>query len=293
MNPVLFELPWGTPANAYGTLILVGGLVSVPGIWWDVQRRGLGKPSTASFIVDFALVLVLGAFVGGRLLHILTMPGPYLDDPSRLFRLEDTGFVFFGSLLAILGGWVWLARRYRTSFGTICDLGATWMGLGHAFGRLGCWFAGCCWGAPTDAAFGVQFPSESMAWLHAEIPRTATHTVPVHPTQLYEAVGLAAIFVGLAWIRRTRGIETTWRQASRYAIAYGILRATTEIFRGDASRGMRLDLRWPALAERLALPAEQPLLLSISQAVALALVALGVYGWHSTRPKVRSSWPPE
>jgi phosphatidylglycerol---prolipoprotein diacylglyceryl transferase len=283
MNPVLFELPWGAPANAYGTLILVGGLASVPGIWWDAKRRGLGKGSTASFVVDFALVLVLGAFLGGRLLHIVTMPGAYVEDPARILRLEDTGFVFFGSLLAIMGGWVWLSRRYDTTFGTLCDLGATWMGLGHAFGRLGCWLAGCCWGAPTDMALGAELPAASMAWLHAEVPRAATHTVPLHPTQLYEATGLVTIFVGLAWVRARRGIETTWRQASRYAVAYGLLRTTTEIFRGDASRGMLASLRWPELADALALPPDQPLALSISQAVALALVALGAYGLRRTR----------
>jgi phosphatidylglycerol---prolipoprotein diacylglyceryl transferase len=282
MHPVLLELPWGS-ANAYGTLILIGGLSSVPGIWWDAKRRGLGGASTASFVVDFCLVLILGAVIGGRALHVITMPGPYLQDPARIFRLEDTGFVFFGSLLAIVGGWLWLARRYGTRFGTLCDLGATWMGLGHAFGRLGCWFAGCCWGAPTQSVLGVELPAESMAWLHAEVPRTATHTVALHPTQLYEAVGLAAIFGALAWLRARRGIEARWRQASRYALAYGLVRTVTEAFRGDASRGLLFTATWPALAERLALPADQPLLLSISQAVALALVALGVYGLRRTR----------
>jgi phosphatidylglycerol---prolipoprotein diacylglyceryl transferase len=283
MNPVLFELPWGAPANAYGTLILVGGLASVAGVWWDAKRRGLGTPSTASFVVDYYLVLVIGAVLGGRLLHIVTMPGAYLEQPARIFRIEDTGFVFFGSLLAILAGWGWLARRHGTRFGTLCDLGATWMGLGHAFGRLGCWFAGCCWGAPTDMAMGAEFPADSMAWIHAEVPRTTTHTVALHPTQLYEAAGLAAIFVTLAWTRARRGVEPTWRQASRYAVAYGLLRTVTEIFRGDPSRGMLASLPWPALAEALALPADQPLMLSVSQAVALALVALGAYGLRRTR----------
>jgi phosphatidylglycerol---prolipoprotein diacylglyceryl transferase len=287
MNPVLFELPWGGPANAYGTLILIGGLASVPGIWWDAKRRGLGlrrgTVSTASFVVDFGLVLVLGAVLGGRFVHIITMPAAYVDDPARIFALQDTGFVFFGSLLAILAGWLWLARRYGSSFGTLCDLGATWMGLGHAFGRLGCWFAGCCWGAPTQTGLGVEFPAESMAWMHAEVPRTATHTVALHPTQLYEAAGLTTIFVVLAWIRWRRGIEPTWRQASRYAVAYGLLRTITEIFRGDPSRGMLVSLRWPGLSDMLGLVPEQPLGLSISQAVALALVVLGAYGLRRTR----------
>ena len=76
MHPVLFQLPWG-PANAYGTLILVGGLVCMPLIAWDARQRGIATGRLASFIVDVYLVLVFGAVIGGRLLHVLTLPGPY------------------------------------------------------------------------------------------------------------------------------------------------------------------------------------------------------------------------
>ncbi len=282
MHPVLFELPWGT-ANAYGTLILLGGLSSLPGTWWDARARGMGRDSTASFVVDLWLVIIFGAAIGGRILHILTMPGPYLEDPRRALALETTGFVFFGSLSAIALGFVWLARRHGTTFGAVCDLSATWMGLGHAFGRMGCWFAGCCWGAPTEAALGVSFPPESVVVLTGGAPLIEGHTVALHPTQLYEAGGLSAIFVVLLAIRLRRGPEPTWRQASRYAIAYGCLRTVVEVFRGDRSRGFLFELSWPGGAEALGLPADHPLGLSVSQAVALALVGLGLWGLRRTR----------
>lgn len=287
MHPILFELPWGGTANAYGTLILIGGLASIPGIWWDAKRRNLGSASTASFVVDFCLVIIVGAVLGGRLVHIVTMPGPYLEDPRLIFQIESTGFVFFGSLLAIVAGWMWLARRYDTRFGTLCDLGATWMGLGHAFGRLGCFFAGCCWGAPTQSTLGQAFPPTSVAYLLGEVPRAGEHTVPLHPTQLYEAAGLAVIFATLAYLRVRRGIEPMWCQASRYAVAYGLLRVFIEMFRGDPSRGILAHLSWPAGAGVLALPPGHPLALSVSQAIAIALVGAGVYGLRRTRYAAR------
>ncbi|HWB73514.1 MAG TPA: prolipoprotein diacylglyceryl transferase [Nannocystaceae bacterium] len=278
MHPTLFPLPWGGTANAYGTLILVGTIASMPGLWWDTQRRGIAAGRTFSFFVDFYLALALGAFVGGRILHVLTVPSEYIADPMRLLVSDGTGFVFFGSLLAIIASWVLLARRYGTTFATMCDLAATWMALGHAFGRFGCWFAGCCWGAPTDGSWGASFGPESMVVLHEGAAMHGDHTVPLHPVQLYEAFGLLAIAGALAFIRITRGIEAPWRQASRYAIAYGILRFCTEMFRGDDTRGLLFQLAVPPLAELLGLPAGQPLALSSSQVVAIALFVLGVLG---------------
>ncbi len=284
MHPVLFELPWGGNANAYGTSILVGALLAMPGIYWDARRRGIAPGNTASFLVDFYLVLVLGAFVGGRLVHVITVPGAYLADPWQVFVSDGTGFVFFGSLGAIVAGWIWVARRYQTRFSMMCDLGATWMALGHGFGRLGCWLAGCCWGAPTAAPIGVRFPPESIVFSTGGAATDDHTTVALHPVQLYEAIGLWAIAAGLVAWRLHRGPEPPWRQASRYAAAYGVLRMITEAFRGDAGRGFAVELRWPALAEALWLPPQQPLALSTSQCAALILLALGLVGLRRSRP---------
>jgi phosphatidylglycerol:prolipoprotein diacylglycerol transferase len=282
MHPHLFDA-WGFSANAYGTLILLGGTLSLFGVRWDARGRGIAHGRLASFIVDFYLVLIVGAFVGGRILHVLTVPGVYAEDPGKLLAIDSTGFVFFGSLLAVVGGWVWLSRRYGVAFGELTDLGLTWMGLGHAFGRLGCFMAGCCWGGPTDGPTGVRFPEDSVVHLVEPALRVGTHTVSLHPTQLYEAAGLLVLLAILLAFRVRRGIEARWRQASRYALGYGLLRLFVEMFRGDASRGFVLEGRWPALAEALALPPDQPLVLSISQALALAIAAAGVYGLRLTR----------
>lgn len=278
MRPVLFDLPaWG-PINAYGTLILLGGLLAMPGLYWELRRRGLGKGHPGSMLVDLYLVLIFGAAIGGRVLHVLTAPSPYLAEPRRLLSLDDTGFVFFGSMLFIAAGFVWLARRYEAPLDQVWDAGATWMPLGHALGRTGCFFAGCCWGAPSDVPWATRFPAESVAYGVGEVPRHGDHTVALHPTQLYEAIGLLVLLGVLLAIRRRRGIEPPWRQVSRYAIGYGLLRFVVEAFRGDPSRGLLFEGRAPLVAGWLGLPAEQPLLLSVSQAIALAMVALGVWG---------------
>lgn len=290
MRPVLFELPWG-PINAYGTLILLGGILAMPGVYWELRSRGLGRGRPGSMLVDLYLVLIFGAAIGGRVLHVLTAPGPYLEEPRRLLSLDDTGFVFFGSMLFIAGGFVWLARRYEAPLSQVWDAAATWMPLGHALGRLGCLLAGCCWGAPSGVPWALRFPSSSVAYGVGEVPHEGDHTVPLHPTQLYEALGLLLLFAVLLWLRRRRGIEAPWRQVARYAIGYGLLRFVVEMFRGDPSRGLLFEGRVPWLADCLGLPAEQPLLLSVSQAIALAMIAAGLWALRREPPSPLPSDP--
>lgn len=278
MHPVLFEIPGWGPINGYGTFIMLGGLMAMPGLYWELRRRGLGQGRTGLMLMDLYLVLVLGAALGGRVLHIVTAPGPYLEQPSRVLSPDVTGFVFFGSMLAIIGGFYWVARRYGATFAEVCDTGATFMPLGHAFGRMGCLLAGCCWGAPTDVPWSLRFGPESVAFGAGEVPHLGDHTVPLHPTQLYESVGLLVLFAGLLLIRLRRGVEPPWRQGCRYLLGYGVLRLCVEVFRGDPSRGLLVELRCSPLAEALALPPEQPLLLSVSQAIALVMVTVGALG---------------
>jgi phosphatidylglycerol---prolipoprotein diacylglyceryl transferase len=280
MHPVLFELPWGGHANAYGTLILIGTITTMPGVWWDAKRRGVGSPEFLSFLVDFYLAIALGAYVGGRLLHVLTVPAQYVADPSRVFVSDGTGFVFFGSLAAIVASWVWIARRHRTPFATVCDLAATWLPLGHGFGRLGCYFAGCCWGAPTQSSLGVRFGPDAIVTLVGGAPLQDDHTVPLLPVQALEAGGLFVIAAVLIGLRVRRGPEPRWLQASRYAAAYGGLRFVMEAMRGDTTRGFVFEIPGGSLAQWLGMAPSQPLVLSWSQVVAAGLVALGAFGWR-------------
>jgi len=286
MHPVLFELPWGGTANAYGTLILVGAVASFPGFWWDAKRRGIGGTQLLSFFVDFYLAAALGAFLGGRLLHVLTVPSESLANPMRVLVSDGTGFVFFGSLAAIVGAWAWVARRHGTTLSTVCDLAATWFALAHAFGRLGCLFAGCCWGAPTDADFGVSFGPESVVALVDGAPfdpAHGDHTVALVPIQAIEAGGLFLIAAGLALVRIRRGPEAPWLAASRYAIGYGLLRFVTDAMRGDTTRGFVFELPGGALAEIFGMARGQPMLLSVSQLVAVGLVIAGIAGLRRNR----------
>lgn len=280
MFPILVELPWG-PAHSYGTLIALGGLITMPGVWWDLCTRNLAESRRLAFFLDLYIAIVFGGALGGRTLHILTMPARYLDDPSQILALDSGGFVFFGALIGIALGWLWLSRRYDVSFATLSDIAATWVPLGHALGRLGCFAAGCCWGAPTDVSWGLRFPPQSVVALTHGGPLDADgFTVALHPTQLYEALGLILLWAVL-WFRRRGGPERPFVQTYRYALGYGLLRAGVEVFRGDQSRGWISMLFAPDLAPWLNVPADHPIALSISQAIAIVMLVVGALGLGS------------
>ena len=90
--------------------------------------------------------------------------------------------------------------------------------IGHAFGRIGCFFAGCCYGDYTDSIFGVVFPAPGCP------------DYPVHPTQLYEATFLFIICGICAYLAMKKNFRYTF---CIYLGAYGVFRFFLEFVRGD------------------------------------------------------------
>jgi phosphatidylglycerol:prolipoprotein diacylglycerol transferase len=127
------------------------------------------------------------------------------------------------------------ARRKKYSPLTLADMCALPLLIGQAFGRLGCFSAGCCYGKPTASIFGVTFRHENSL---------APLFMPLHPTQLYEFAGdMVLFFVGYELLKKYpagRGKLTAF-----YLIGYGALRFLIEFLRGD-DRGFRLQNLYPS-----------------------------------------------
>jgi phosphatidylglycerol:prolipoprotein diacylglycerol transferase len=135
------------------------------------------------------------------------------------------------------------------------DLVAPSIAIGHGIGRLGCFFAGCCYGKPTALDWGVTFTSP----LAGKISGTPLG-VALHPTQLYEAGAEFLNFAILVWLGTKRRL--TGQIIGAYFVLYGIERGTIEFFRGDPGRTLLFGDR-----------------VSLMQIVSLVLILLGVYLW--------------
>jgi phosphatidylglycerol:prolipoprotein diacylglycerol transferase len=139
--------------------------------------------------------------------------------------------VFYGGLIAAVVVALWYLWRHKMPVWQVTDVFAPGIALGHVVGRLGCLFAGCCFGKPTSVPWAITFHSEYAA-RNVGTPLN----VPLHPTQLYEA-GAELLILGLLLAFERRGRPFPGRTFWAYMLLYGISRFIIEFYRGD-SRGM-------------------------------------------------------
>jgi phosphatidylglycerol:prolipoprotein diacylglycerol transferase len=138
--------------------------------------------------------------------------------------------VFYGGLLGAIPVAWWYIKKHSLPLFRTLDVLAPAVALGQAIGRLGCFAAGCCYGAPSTAAWSVIFHSEDA---HALVG--VPLGIPLHPSQLYESLGTFLLLLWLLRILKNRRFEG--QVFSSYLIAYAILRFSLEFLRGDVARG--------------------------------------------------------
>lgn len=255
MHPILFELGnW--PVYSYGVLLAAAYLLALQLAVWRAKRRGIDP----NRVMDLGIWIIIAALVGAKLLLVVVDWDYYRSNPREMLSLFRSAGVFYGGLVvATLTGLV-LIRRYKLPVWATADLYAPGIALGHVIGRMGCFFAGCCWGKPTDLPWGITFTNPA-----ASINVGTPLNVALHPTQLYEAgAELIILTLLLATERKWKYFEgrTFWL----YMLLYGITRFIIEFYRGDP-RGMVMGI-------------------STSQFVSVLLVPLsiGMLYWLSRRP---------
>ncbi|MGE5808193.1 MAG: prolipoprotein diacylglyceryl transferase [Nitrospirota bacterium] len=232
MHPILFEIPriafgsWAIgpiPIRLYGLMIGLGFVIGITLAARQAKREGVAPER----VLDLGVYMLLTAIVGSRVLFVLTNLHEFADKPWEAFALWKGGLVFYGGLLAAVPVGIWYMRKHRLPVWKTADIMAPSIALGQAFGRLGCFFAGCCYGATCSLPFSITFNNpDSLA------PRG----VPLYPTQLMESGGDALIFMTLLWLRRSKKFDGQlfWT----YVLFYAVLRFGIEFFRGDEIRGL-------------------------------------------------------
>lgn len=241
------------PLHAYGLLIAVGCLTGVALAQREARRVGLD----ADRVADLCFWVLAAAFVGARLYFVAVNfrdyfgPGAFFTETAigrvpRLLAVWQGGLVFYGGFIAAAIAAVGYLRRHRMPALQYADVLIPSVALGHFFGRLGCFCAGCCWGAVGHGEpWLVSFPRSSLAWsAFSARPDAASyltadrlHTLPLHPTQLYEAFGELALFLVLAlWLRPRKRFHG--QVLAAWLLSYAVLRTVIEVFRGDVERGV-------------------------------------------------------
>ena len=226
MHPILFEIG-GFPVYTYGVLLAAAYLLGLQFALVRARKRGLDP----NRVMDLGIWIIISALIGAKLLLLIVDFETFSRNPSELLTLLRSGGVFYGGLIAAVLVALWYLRRHRMPMWSVTDAFAPGIALGHVIGRMGCFFAGCCYGRSTDVAWAVTFTSEYAAQ-NVGTPLN----IPLHPTQLYEAGAELLILIGLLLFEK-RGRQFPGRTFWGYMLVYGVTRFIIEFYRGDP-RGM-------------------------------------------------------
>jgi phosphatidylglycerol:prolipoprotein diacylglycerol transferase len=213
----------------YGVLLAAAYLLGLKLAMSRAKARGLDSAR----VLDLGIYIIVSALVGAKLLLLLTDVGTYVENPREVLTLVRAGGVFYGGLIAAVGVALWYIGRIGLPLWTTCDVFAPGIALGHVVGRLGCYFAGCCYGKPTDVPWAITF-TDPFAASNVGTPLN----VPLHPTQLYEA-GAEGLILALLLATESKGRPFPGRTFWLYMLLYAVSRFVIEVFRGD-DRGMVL-----------------------------------------------------
>ena len=224
MYPVLFRIGPFT-LHTYGVFIAMAFLSAIALALREARREG----EDANKILDLCFYMLVAAIVGSRILYVLINWSTFRHDPFEIVRIWQGGLVFYGGFIGALLTALWYMRRKGLPLLKTADIMAPSIAFGQFVGRIGCFFAGCCYGKTCDLPWAVIFT-------HPE--SLAPKGVPLHPTQLYSSLNGLFIFFVLVGIRRIKGFEGQifWT----YVLLYGVTRSIIEHFRGD-ERGMFVE----------------------------------------------------
>ncbi|MBR2460217.1 MAG: prolipoprotein diacylglyceryl transferase [Clostridia bacterium] len=202
----------------YGLMISVGVAAALIVLYYYGSKKRV-SPSFLDFFFYNTLAAIMLGFGSAALFQAFY---DYIENPSAGFKL-DGGITFIGGLIGgvivFLSGYFIFRPKLKGRLIQMISIAPCAILVGHAFGRVGCFFAGCCHGKVTDGPFGIIFPGRTL--------------VPVHPTQLYEALFLFILFGICTYLVMKKDFRYN---LCVYLAAYGCFRFFLEFLRGD-SRG--------------------------------------------------------
>ncbi|WDE97872.1 prolipoprotein diacylglyceryl transferase [Lentisphaera profundi] len=190
---------------------------------------------------------MIGAILGARLLFVVRYwEENFANRPfSKVFAFQEGGLVFQGGLIGGLIIAYFVCRRNGIKFLTALDIAAPCIALAHAFGRVGCFLNGCCFGGKCDIqALAVQYPKGSFPWSdHLKrglIEPSSDLSMAVHPAPLYAVFALVSICILLCYV--SKKLAKPGMIFGLYFCVYSLWRFTVEFFRDDQDLTAGLSL---------------------------------------------------
>ena len=222
----------GRELSTYAIMAIIGILVAI----FFSEKNANKHNIDSSKVTSLLLFSGIGIIIGGHILYGLTNFDKiiylfqHFTQIDSLHILIDSlvyifgGQVFYGGLIGgLLAGYIYLKKR-KEDVGIFAYLIAPVIPLFHAFGRIGCFLGGCCYGIEMEG--GITY--------HNSLVPSA-NDVPRLPIQLIEASANFILFLILYYLQRKNKCKDTLLLI--YLMSYSVIRFIDEFFRGDDYRG--------------------------------------------------------
>lgn len=203
--------------HGYGLMIALGFVAALCYATWQCKKHGLND----DLFFNLALFVLIFGWLGGKILFCIVEWKAFVAAPLSVLGSE--GFVVYGGIITGLLTIIVYCRAKKLDFFRYIDVMVAAVAINQAFGRIGCFLSGCCYGRETDSAIGVVFPEGCMA----------PAGVKLLPTQLFMAFGDLLLFLVLFLIVNNKNYKKGVPLCI-YLSGYAIGRAIIECFRADA-----------------------------------------------------------
>lgn len=251
IKPLIIPL-WGSFAiHGYGIMILCGLI-----LFSALVYRHLKKiiPVSFDFVISLVLQGIVAGVIGGRILYLLTS-WKELESWWDLFAVWKGGLSIMGVIVAAALYMLYALKKNNIPWFPTLDIATLYAPLAHMFGRLGCLWAGCCFGCAHEGILSIMYSGSTAG---------APVCTPLIPAQLISALSFLLLFVILLLVSKLT--QKPGVIFSLYIMGSGVERFFVDFVRNDRVFGM---LSW----------------FSVDQWIALGLVVVGILGllWINRR----------
>ncbi len=209
---------------SYGLLLSTGIIFANIIAYFIIKKQKLDFNDFIIIESSIALAAIIGAKVLYLIISYKQINWSELFNPNYLNKLMSGGFVFYGGIIASFLPIYLIDKKTTIDIKLYIKKFIFLVPLAHAFGRIGCFMAGCCYGIPYSGHFAVVFPSGSIA----------PAGIPLFPIQLVEAASLLILSIILYLLIYKFNYK---KGVSFYLFNYACLRFILEFFRFDSIRG--------------------------------------------------------
>lgn len=229
--------PEGLPVFGYGFMLFVGFLCAGAFASFRAGKVGLSR----DLMWDLGMGILFFGVIGSRLFYLIqyrdrVFAGKHgIEIFKTIINLPDGGLVFYGGLIMAVFGYVLICKMKKISPHFLADVIVPSIFIGLAFGRIGCFLNGCCFGDESTLPWAVSFPPESPPYMtfldRGIIEEEAAKCVPLHPTQIYSSINafILAFVTACYFPYRTKDGAVLLIAM----LLYPISRFTIEILRSD------------------------------------------------------------